>query len=224
MHRDSQRAFNRLLFEAGAVPYDLLTRHPLWREHCRQMLVHVPRNGDTPRRILDLGCGPGVSAIEMLRAEPTAQVVGLDLAGQMLARARRHRRRAGLTERLPLLQGDVAALPFRDGCADGVTGHSFLYLVPDKERALGEMKRVLRPGGALVLLEPAGGRRASTVASFARTPTFALTMSLWRLASGAAGRYSPESLSRAFEDAGFQAVTAEPTLLGLGIIGRGVKP
>jgi hypothetical protein len=49
-------------------------------------------------------------------------------------------------------------------------------------------------------------------------------MSRWRLATGAAGRYSPDSLSRAFEDAGFQSVTAEPTLLGLGIIGRGVKP
>ena len=217
--------FNRLLFEAGALPYDLLTRHPLWHAHCREMLTFVPRLGEGPRTVLDLGCGPGVSAFEMRAAEPQNQVVGLDLSWQMVKRAGQHRRARGLSSlALPLLQGDVTRLPFKDACAEGVTGHSFLYLLPDKVAALAEMKRVLKPGGALVLLEPAAGGKLRSIARLAlEAPHFALTTSLWRIASRAAGRYTPATLQAALEQAGFDTVTAEPAIQGFGIVGRGIK-
>ncbi|MFN7134663.1 MAG: hypothetical protein ACK4N5_21470, partial [Myxococcales bacterium] len=56
------------------------------------------------------------------------------------------------------------------------------------------------------------------------TPSFALTMTLWRIASGAAGRFTPESLKRTLREAGFDQVSAVPTLGGLGLIGRGIRP
>jgi hypothetical protein len=45
-----------ILFDAVALPYDLLTRHPIWERHCAQMAAELPAGA---QRILDLGCGPG---------------------------------------------------------------------------------------------------------------------------------------------------------------------
>lgn len=224
MNPTLKRAFNRLLFDVGAVPYDLLTRHPVWHAHCREMLDHIPEVEGRPRVLLDLGCGPGVSAIQMKQARPNDQVIGLDRSALMLRRALAHRSLTGLDAELPLLQADACRLPLRTASVDAITGHSFLYLVPHRAETLAEMHRVLRPGGAVVLLEPQEGTRIDALVKLRNTPSFALTMSLWRLASGAAGRFTAESLERTLSEAGFRSVSAEPTLEGLGLIGRGIRP
>src|SRR5690606_38707461 len=193
--RISAGLFHRMIFEAGALPYDLLTRHPVWHEHCRLMLDRVPSRPDrSSRRILDLGCGPGVSAIEMSRAGAHDQVLGVDVSRSMLKRARRHVDTAGLHDEVPLTRASVFDLPFRDGSVDACTGHSFLYLLSDRAQALAEMRRVLRPGGAVVLLEPAAGASLPRLARHLQTPSFALTMSIWVMASRAAGRFTPSLL------------------------------
>lgn len=213
---------NAAFFELGALPYDLVSRHRVWRAHCRRMLRWVP---ETPNRrvILDLGCGPGVSAIEEKRAaRPGDVVVGLDLSGAMMRRARDHVRRAGVE--VELVRGDALELPVRDGAVDAITGHSFLYLLPDRRRALAEALRVLAPGGTLVLLEPAWGFGLSGIARFLPTPRFAFAMACWRLASGAAGRFTHASLATLLEDAGFERVTVTTDLNGLGLLAVGRKP
>src|SRR5436190_13369390 len=103
----------------------------VWRAHCRAM---VPLLGAGPAKILDLGIGPGVSGIEMARADAGALFVGVDLAAAMLARARRNVREAGV--RLPLVRADAARLPFADGSFDAAAGHSFLYLLDDAPAVL----------------------------------------------------------------------------------------
>src|ERR1043166_9295318 len=129
-----------LLFDAVALPYDLLTRPPVWERHCAQMAAELPAGA---RRILDLGCGPGVSTKFL---PPGA--IGGDYAISMLHRARRRR------PTVPFVALDGAALPLRTASVDAVTFHSVLYLLPDQRGALREVFRVLRPGGRAILLEP----------------------------------------------------------------------
>ncbi len=97
-------------------------------------------------RILDAGCGPGGNGAWLATH---GDVVGVDLSADALAfvRARRPTTRP--------VRASVEALPFADGAYDVVVGLTILYTVPDDAGAVTELARVLRPGGALLLVEPA---------------------------------------------------------------------
>ncbi|HUB07667.1 MAG TPA: methyltransferase domain-containing protein [Myxococcales bacterium] len=208
------------IFELLARPYEILVFQRAWREHARRMLDRLPPREGRPRLVLDAGCGPGVSALAMLVGAPDDRFVGLDVSRQMLARAAARRRAEGVApERLPLLRGDVTRLPLAAACCDGVTGHSFLYLVSDQQRALTEIRRVLRPGGRLVLLEPAAGPRLLPVLrSLRHGARFAASMACWRVVSGRIGQFTAERLHETVAAAGFARVSVEPTLDGLGLL------
>src|SRR5581483_142412 len=94
----------------------------------------------SPRRVLEVGCGWGELAARLGR-EPGIEVVAVDLSPRMveLARAR------GVDARV----ADVQSLPFADGRFDCVTANWMLYHVPDLDRGLAEIARVLAPGGRL---------------------------------------------------------------------------
>lgn len=94
-----------------------------------------------PRRVLEVGCGRGELAERVLR-EVGAEVVALDQSERMVDLTRER----GVETEL----GDVQDLPFADGSFDCAVAAWMLYHVPDLERALGELARVLRPGGRLV--------------------------------------------------------------------------
>jgi SAM-dependent methyltransferase len=93
-----------------------------------------------PRRVLEVGCGPGEAA-ERISASG-AEVEALDISERMveLTRARGVRVRAG----------DVQELPFENESFDAALAAWMLYHVPDVERGIAELARVLRPGGRLV--------------------------------------------------------------------------
>jgi SAM-dependent methyltransferase len=94
-----------------------------------------------PRRVLEVGPGPGEVSERMLR-ELGCEVVSVDVSERMieLCRAR------GVDARL----GDVQELPFEDGSFDLVVAAWVLFHVPDLDRGLAEIARVLRAGGRLV--------------------------------------------------------------------------
>jgi SAM-dependent methyltransferase len=94
-----------------------------------------------PRSALEVGCGTGWFA-QRVRDELGADVVALDQSERMVELA--HQR--GLDARL----GDVQELPFEDAQFDVVAANWMLYHVPDLDCGLGEIARVLRPGGRLV--------------------------------------------------------------------------
>ena len=145
---------NRRMFDRLAARYDLLNAllslglHRGWRRRAVEALA--PREGE---HFLDIGCGTGDVALEILRREPGCRVTGLDPASQMLAIAAHKSVRAGVGERLRLVTGDASALPFADGAFDGITSAFALRSFVDRDRAFREMRRVLAPGGRAALLE-----------------------------------------------------------------------
>jgi SAM-dependent methyltransferase len=94
-----------------------------------------------PRRILEAGCGWGELAAWLAR-DTGAEVVAIDLSPRMVELARQR----GVDARV----ADVQSLPFGDGQFDCVVAAWMLYHVPDLDRGIAELARVLRPGGKLV--------------------------------------------------------------------------
>jgi sterol 24-C-methyltransferase len=103
-------------------------------------------------RVLDAGCGEGDVAIR-LRTRFGLEVDGVDLLEPNLRRARRKAARLGLTGSLRFHRLSYADLPFPDESFDGAFTMETLVHAFDHRRALGELRRVLRPGGRLVLFE-----------------------------------------------------------------------
>lgn len=135
------------LFDAMADAYDRLEP---WYEHLYARLHAIlrgalgPAAGAPRPRALDAGCGTGFQAAVL--EELGWRVHGADIAGALLARARRRLRAPAL------VQADVEALPYRAGAFDAVVCcGSTLSFVDDPQRALREFGRVLRPGGRLLL-------------------------------------------------------------------------
>jgi ubiquinone/menaquinone biosynthesis C-methylase UbiE len=110
--------------------------------------------GGAVGRTLDVGCGTGRN---LPLVDARVRVIGLDPAHASLLAARR--RAPGV----PLVRGDAQALPFRDGAFDTVLSGLAFCSVPDPARGLAEVRRVLKPGGTLRMLEhvrASGGLKA----------------------------------------------------------------
>ena len=135
----------RDMFDRIAPVYDLMNRvmtaglDQRWR---RLTVRAVVRPGD---RVLDACCGTGDLAVAARQAG--ASVVGLDFSERMLERARRK------DASVEWVQGDLLELPFADASFDAATVGFGVRNVADLERALAELRRVLRPGGRLGILE-----------------------------------------------------------------------
>jgi SAM-dependent methyltransferase len=104
-----------------------------------------------PDRVLEVGCGWGDFAVR-IAAQTGAEVIALDLSPRMVELARER----GVDARV----GDVQELPFRDGEFDCAVAVWMLYHVPDLDRGLAELARVLRPGGRLVAITNGVGHLA----------------------------------------------------------------
>ncbi|MFE7133549.1 methyltransferase domain-containing protein [Streptomyces sp. NPDC057638] len=101
---------------------------------------------------LDLGCGPGTDLATLAEAVgDTGSVIGIDLSEEMVERARA---RTGGLPRVEVRNGDLHALPLPDASADLARTDRVLQHVTDPAVALAEARRVLRPGGRLVMGEP----------------------------------------------------------------------
>ncbi len=100
-------------------------------------------------RVVDVGCGGGTDLLLAARqVGPSGLAIGVDMTDEMLDLARAGADRMGLTNVLAL-EGDATSLPVESEWADVVISNGVLNLVPDKDRALAEIWRVLVPGGRL---------------------------------------------------------------------------
>jgi arsenite methyltransferase len=109
-------------------------------------------------RVIDLGSGAGFDCfVAAGRVGPGGRVVGVDMTPEMLDKARETARQLGL-DNIEFREGIIEDLPVDDGWADVVTSNGVLNLVADKQRAMREIYRVLRPGAALAFADIAIGR------------------------------------------------------------------
>jgi len=132
------------LFDLWSLVYDApLVQRLVYRPEQDAVLRALRRQ--RARRILDVGCGTGLLASRLRRELPRAHVVGCDFSRGMLAHAARR-------ERAPqLVQGTALALPFRDARFDAVVSTEAFHWFPDPVQALRELRRVLVPGGRLLV-------------------------------------------------------------------------
>jgi SAM-dependent methyltransferase len=100
-------------------------------------------------QVVDIGCGAGIDSLIAARmAEPTGQVIGVDMTPAMLEKARQAAGEAGLAN-VTFRQGYGEALPVPDEWADVIISNGVLNLMPDKMAGLQEMARVLKRNGRL---------------------------------------------------------------------------
>lgn len=177
----------RRLFDRIAPVYDAMNRvmtaglDRRWRRLAAEAVVQP---GD---RVLDACCGTGDLALEAEREGGV--VVGLDFAPLMLERAR------SKSSTVDWREGDLLALPFADDAFDAATVGFGVRNVADLELALRELRRVLRPGGRLAVLEitqPRGILRAFFALWFDRVVPILGRV----LPGGSAYTYLPASVRR----------------------------
>ncbi len=131
------------------LPHPLVTRARVHR-------LLAPSRGE---RVLEVGPGTGHYSTDLARAlAPGGTLELLDVQVEMLDHALRGARRRGLTNLLAT-QGDAQELPFPDGRFDAATLLFTLGEIPDRRAALRELRRVLRPGGRLVVGDLLGSPR-----------------------------------------------------------------
>jgi len=108
--------------------------------------------------VLELGCGTGVFLPLLARAVgPAGRVVGLDHAPTFVAAARERVAAAGLAAAVAVEEGDAYRLPFPDASFDAAHCERVLMHLDDPDAALRELRRVVRPGGRVVAVEPDWG-------------------------------------------------------------------
>ena len=100
--------------------------------------------------VADVGCGPGIVSLHLAR--DARRVVGIDLTPEMLARARADARVQGIAN-AGFVRGGAEELPLAAGSCERVVTRLALHHLPDPDPALREMKRVLAPGGRLVVAD-----------------------------------------------------------------------
>lgn len=104
-------------------------------------------------RVVDVGSGGGIDSLVAARmVGPTGKVVGIDMTPAMLQRARMAAAGSGI-DHVEFREGYMEELPVPDAWADVVISNGVLNLTPDKQKTLGEMFRVLRPGGRLQIAD-----------------------------------------------------------------------
>jgi len=147
----------RGMFDRVAGRYDAANRvmsagvDGLWRKKAIGKLLSDL--GEAPR-VLDLGAGTLDGAIEIVRRAPGARVAAADFSGQML-RAGRSKIPAGavLDTVVECFVADGHALPYRDAAFDGAFSAFCVRNLRDLPRGLAELRRVVRPGGRVAILE-----------------------------------------------------------------------
>jgi demethylmenaquinone methyltransferase / 2-methoxy-6-polyprenyl-1,4-benzoquinol methylase len=201
------------MFDAIAARYDLLNRvlslglDRGWRRALVEALALGPND-----EVLDLATGTGDVALDIARSHKDTRVVGVDPSAGMLAVGRDKVARAGLDERITMLEGDAQALPFADDRFAAACIAFGIRNVPDRALGLAELARVTRPGGRVVVLE-LGEPRSGLLAHGVRFHIRQVVPRLGALLSGASEyRYLQRSVTAFPAPEAFAAMMADASM------------
>ena len=142
------------MFDDIAFRYDFLNRFlsagidVRWRKTAIRKLADID-----PKIILDVATGTADVAIMLTRILKPAKIVGIDISDGMLQLGRKKIEHLGLGSTIELLNGDSEAIKFADSTFDAVTVAFGVRNFENLEKGLAEIRRVLKPGGRLVVLE-----------------------------------------------------------------------
>jgi demethylmenaquinone methyltransferase/2-methoxy-6-polyprenyl-1,4-benzoquinol methylase len=198
---------------------------PRWRGF---LVSRVPPDA---LRVADVACGTAAVSIELARRNPTRSIVGVDQSSEMLTSGRARISAAGLADRIELRYGRAEALPFSDREFDALTFTYLLRYVDEPGKTLEELRRVVRPGGVMAMLEFA-------VPSGAWRPLWELYVRIGLPAAGAVvgpgwgevgrflggsirnfyARYPLPALLELWRDAGIEDVRVHTMSLGGGVV------
>jgi SAM-dependent methyltransferase len=156
------------------------------------------REGET---VLDLGSGGGIDVLlSSRRVGPSGKVYGLDMTDEMLALARENAERARATN-VEFLKGELENVPLPDGVVDVIISNCVVNLSADKDRALAEAFRVLRPGGRFAV--------SDVVVRGEVPPAVRKNVELW--IGCLAGALEEKDFEARLRRAGFAEVSITPT-------------
>lgn len=150
---ESVNTRTRRAWDLAAERYHELFHDEMSGKHYDLAVLGAIANGlGSTSRVLDAGCGPCASAGRIVH-EKGIPVTGVDLSGRCVELARAH------VPGMKFAQADLANLPFRDGSFQGILSYYSILDTPKRlvPRLMAELRRVLAPGGRLVLVVKAGG-------------------------------------------------------------------
>jgi len=149
-HAVFDRGQVRRAFSRAARSYDAAARlQHLIEARLLESLDYLDQR--KPQVVLDLGCGPGTAAAAMQRRWPKAQVLAMDLALPMLRESRQSERWHPLRRRVQRICADARALPLAEASVDVVFSNLCLQWIEDLPAVFAGFRRVLRPGGLLLV-------------------------------------------------------------------------
>ena len=224
----------RKIFNTITPQYDLMNhilsgrRDIAWR---RFTAKKIPPHS---ARFLDLATGTGDLAVDMANRHRELKVTGLDFSRKMMEAGREKVRRMKLQERIGFVEGDAINLPFKDDYFDAAGAAFGIRNMPDKSRVLEEMRRVVKPGGKVLILEMTFPRN-SKLRWFFMWYFKNIIPLLGGLISGNRQAYQylpdsihdflhPDEMTRLFREAGLQMIKAYPLSFGVTCLHEGVVP
>ena len=226
MSEESKGEMVRGMFNDIAPTYDKLNHilsldiDKLWR---KRVVRIVQKLGAT--KIMDMATGTGDLAIAMARNIEGSTIYGADFSSEMLAVAERKIEQLGLSERISLTECNAEMIPFEDGVVDAATVAFGVRNFEYQREALTEIKRTIRSGGHLVVLE-FSNPRCGFVRWCYRLYSHYILPAIGRLVSKHATAYtylpdsidkfaSPEAFTTLLKEVGFDSVERKSQSLGI---------
>ena len=145
--------------------------------------------------IVDLGCGGGRNALELMKRYPNSKLTALDYSKVSVDITKKTNRQSVQAGRCSVVQGNVAALPFEADRFDLATAFETVYFWPGLEKCFAEVHRVLKQGGSFLICNESDG-------------TDEVTLRYAKIIDGMA-YYSVQQLRDALAAAGFSEIKAE---------------
>lgn len=148
-----------------------------------------------PENIVDLGCGGGRNAGELLRRYPKAHVTAVDYSELSVEKAKEYNQKMIAAGRCIVQQGDVSAITLPEGSYDLATAFETIYFWPGLSHCFAQVAKILKPGGYFMICNESDG-------------TDAASLKFEKIIDGMKN-YTAEDIEKALKEAGFSRVKAD---------------